>query len=202
MARTGTAASRQARVTPGAGAASPQGARVRGGGGFARLAAIGALVLIAIAILVLLLSAAATRQPLQAALRDRRPAGQGQPGPDRRRPGRQRRRRQADRQRPGAGRHLRRPPAPRGHLRDHPRDLPLGDRQPLRLDPARARTTQPELGNDATITQVDTTSPGRPRPALQHPPRARSARPSGTSSRAPPPSTPARAPRPTRPTST
>ncbi len=38
------------------GATSPQVARVRGGGGFARLAAIGALVLVAIAILVLLLS--------------------------------------------------------------------------------------------------------------------------------------------------
>lgn len=37
-------------------ATSPQVARVRGGGGFARLAAIGALVLVAIAILVLLLS--------------------------------------------------------------------------------------------------------------------------------------------------
>lgn len=38
------------------GATSPQVARVRGGGGFARLAAIGALVLVVIAILVLLLS--------------------------------------------------------------------------------------------------------------------------------------------------
>jgi phospholipid/cholesterol/gamma-HCH transport system substrate-binding protein len=43
-------------VSPDQGAVSPQSARVRGGGGFARLAAIGALVLIAIAILVLLLS--------------------------------------------------------------------------------------------------------------------------------------------------
>jgi phospholipid/cholesterol/gamma-HCH transport system substrate-binding protein len=43
-------------VSPEAGATSPQVARVRGGGGFARLAAIGALVLVAIAILVLLLS--------------------------------------------------------------------------------------------------------------------------------------------------
>jgi phospholipid/cholesterol/gamma-HCH transport system substrate-binding protein len=43
-------------VTPAEGAVSPQAARVRGGGGFARLAAIGALVLIAIAIIVLLLS--------------------------------------------------------------------------------------------------------------------------------------------------
>jgi phospholipid/cholesterol/gamma-HCH transport system substrate-binding protein len=43
-------------VSPGEGAVSPQRARVRGGGGFARLAAIGALVLVAIAILVLLLS--------------------------------------------------------------------------------------------------------------------------------------------------
>src|SRR3954447_19990641 len=38
------------------GATSPQVARVRGGGGFARLAAIGALVLVVLAILVLLLS--------------------------------------------------------------------------------------------------------------------------------------------------
>src|SRR3954471_23723125 len=37
-------------------ATSPQVARVRGGGGFARLAAIGALVLVAIAVLVLLLA--------------------------------------------------------------------------------------------------------------------------------------------------
>jgi phospholipid/cholesterol/gamma-HCH transport system substrate-binding protein len=44
------------RVSPEPGAVSPQSARVRGGGGFARLAAIGALVLIVIAILVLLLS--------------------------------------------------------------------------------------------------------------------------------------------------
>ncbi len=43
-------------MTPGQEAASPQGARVRGGGGFTRLAAIGALVLVAIAILVLLIS--------------------------------------------------------------------------------------------------------------------------------------------------
>jgi phospholipid/cholesterol/gamma-HCH transport system substrate-binding protein len=43
-------------VTPGEAAVSPQRARVRGGGGFARLAAIGALILVAIAILVLLLS--------------------------------------------------------------------------------------------------------------------------------------------------
>ena len=43
-------------MSPEPGAASAQSARVRGGGGFARLAAIGALVLIAIAILVLLLS--------------------------------------------------------------------------------------------------------------------------------------------------
>jgi phospholipid/cholesterol/gamma-HCH transport system substrate-binding protein len=42
-------------VSPAEGAVSPQGARVRGGGGFARLAALGALVLVAIAILVLLL---------------------------------------------------------------------------------------------------------------------------------------------------
>ncbi len=43
-------------MSPGEEAVSPQSARVRGGGGFARLAAIGALVLVAIAILVLLLS--------------------------------------------------------------------------------------------------------------------------------------------------
>jgi phospholipid/cholesterol/gamma-HCH transport system substrate-binding protein len=43
-------------VSPGEAAVSPQRARVRGGGGFTRLAALGALALIAIAILVLLLS--------------------------------------------------------------------------------------------------------------------------------------------------
>jgi phospholipid/cholesterol/gamma-HCH transport system substrate-binding protein len=43
-------------VTPTEGAVSPRVARVRGGGGFSRLAAIGALVLIAIAIIVLLVS--------------------------------------------------------------------------------------------------------------------------------------------------
>jgi phospholipid/cholesterol/gamma-HCH transport system substrate-binding protein len=43
-------------VTPAEGAVSPQAARVRGGRGFSRLAAIGALVLIAIAIIVLLVS--------------------------------------------------------------------------------------------------------------------------------------------------
>jgi phospholipid/cholesterol/gamma-HCH transport system substrate-binding protein len=43
-------------VSPEPGAVSPQSARVRGGGGFARLAGIGALVLIVIAILVVLLS--------------------------------------------------------------------------------------------------------------------------------------------------
>jgi phospholipid/cholesterol/gamma-HCH transport system substrate-binding protein len=43
-------------VTPSEGSVSPRSARVRGGGRFARLAAIGALVLVAIAILVLLLS--------------------------------------------------------------------------------------------------------------------------------------------------
>ena len=43
-------------MSPGEEAVSPQSARVRGGGGFARLAAIGALVLVAIAILILLLS--------------------------------------------------------------------------------------------------------------------------------------------------
>ena len=46
----------RARVTPAEEAASPQGARVRGGGGFTRLAAIGAIVLVAIAILILLVS--------------------------------------------------------------------------------------------------------------------------------------------------
>jgi phospholipid/cholesterol/gamma-HCH transport system substrate-binding protein len=43
-------------VTPAEGAVSPQVARVRGGGGFGRIAGIGALALIAIAIIVLLLS--------------------------------------------------------------------------------------------------------------------------------------------------
>jgi phospholipid/cholesterol/gamma-HCH transport system substrate-binding protein len=43
-------------VSPGEEAVSPQRARVRGGGGFTRLAALGALVLVVIAILVLLLS--------------------------------------------------------------------------------------------------------------------------------------------------
>ncbi len=43
-------------MTPDAERVSPQTARVRGGGGFTRLAAIGALALVAIAILVLLLS--------------------------------------------------------------------------------------------------------------------------------------------------
>ncbi|MDX6607047.1 MAG: phospholipid/cholesterol/gamma-HCH transport system substrate-binding protein [Solirubrobacterales bacterium] len=43
-------------MTPGEEAVSPQTARVRGGGGFTRLAAFGALALVVIAILVLLLS--------------------------------------------------------------------------------------------------------------------------------------------------
>jgi phospholipid/cholesterol/gamma-HCH transport system substrate-binding protein len=43
-------------VSPGEEAVSPQSARVRGGGGFARLAALGALALVVIAILVVLLS--------------------------------------------------------------------------------------------------------------------------------------------------
>jgi phospholipid/cholesterol/gamma-HCH transport system substrate-binding protein len=43
-------------VTPRAESVSPQVARVRGGGGFRRLAAIGALVLVGIAIIILLLS--------------------------------------------------------------------------------------------------------------------------------------------------
>jgi phospholipid/cholesterol/gamma-HCH transport system substrate-binding protein len=43
-------------VTPAESSVSPQAARVRGGGGFGRIAAIGALVLIVIAILVLLFS--------------------------------------------------------------------------------------------------------------------------------------------------
>jgi phospholipid/cholesterol/gamma-HCH transport system substrate-binding protein len=43
-------------VTPDTESVSPQTARVRGGGGFTRLAALGALALVAIAILVLLLS--------------------------------------------------------------------------------------------------------------------------------------------------
>jgi phospholipid/cholesterol/gamma-HCH transport system substrate-binding protein len=43
-------------VSPDAESASPQTARVRGGGGFTRVAAIGALALVALAILVLLLS--------------------------------------------------------------------------------------------------------------------------------------------------
>jgi phospholipid/cholesterol/gamma-HCH transport system substrate-binding protein len=43
-------------VTPGKESVSPQTARVRGGGGFARLAAFGALALVVLAILVLLLS--------------------------------------------------------------------------------------------------------------------------------------------------
>jgi phospholipid/cholesterol/gamma-HCH transport system substrate-binding protein len=43
-------------VTPAEGAVSPQAARVRGGRGFSRIAAFGALILIAVAIIVLLLS--------------------------------------------------------------------------------------------------------------------------------------------------
>jgi phospholipid/cholesterol/gamma-HCH transport system substrate-binding protein len=43
-------------MTPAEGAVSPQRARVRGGGGFTRLAALGALALIVIAIIVLLVS--------------------------------------------------------------------------------------------------------------------------------------------------
>ena len=43
-------------MSPTEGSVSPQSARVRGGGRFARLAAIGALILVAIAIIVLLLS--------------------------------------------------------------------------------------------------------------------------------------------------
>ncbi len=43
-------------MTPGEEAVSPQGARVRGGGGFTRLAALGALALVVIAIIVLLIS--------------------------------------------------------------------------------------------------------------------------------------------------
>ena len=43
-------------MTPAEGAASPRGARVRGGGGFTRLAALGALALVVIAIIVLLVS--------------------------------------------------------------------------------------------------------------------------------------------------
>ena len=43
-------------MTPAEGAVSPRGARVRGGGGFTRLAALGALALVVIAIIVLLVS--------------------------------------------------------------------------------------------------------------------------------------------------
>ena len=43
-------------MSPAEGAVSPQGARVRGGGGFTRLAALGALALVVIAIIVLLVS--------------------------------------------------------------------------------------------------------------------------------------------------
>jgi phospholipid/cholesterol/gamma-HCH transport system substrate-binding protein len=43
-------------VTPSAESVTPQGARVRGGGGFTRLAAIGALALVVIAIIVLLIA--------------------------------------------------------------------------------------------------------------------------------------------------
>ncbi len=109
-------------------------------------------------------------EPLPPPVRDRRPAGQGQPGPDRRRPGRERRRRQADRQRAGAGRHLREPAAARGHHGDRPRDVALGNRQPLHLD--RARTGQQSRAReqrDHLRERYD--HPGRHRSALQHPPR-------------------------------
>ncbi|MGC1814081.1 MAG: MlaD family protein, partial [Solirubrobacterales bacterium] len=43
-------------MTPAEGAVSPRGARVRGGGGFTRLAALGALALVVIALIVLLVS--------------------------------------------------------------------------------------------------------------------------------------------------
>ena len=55
MARDRAAAARGGR-TPRAGGVSPQVARVRRGRGLARPAAIGALILIAVAIIVLLLS--------------------------------------------------------------------------------------------------------------------------------------------------
>ena len=68
--------------------------------------------------------------------------------------------------------------ASRGHHGDRPRDLALGDRQPLRLDLARARTPSPSSPTAATIAADRTTVAGRPRPALQH---ARRADPDGRS---------------------
>ena len=49
--------------------------------------------------------------------------------------------------------------ASRGHHRDHPLDLALGDRQPLRLDRARRRTASPSSPTSAVITADETTAP-------------------------------------------
>ena len=146
-------------MTPGEGAVSPQGARVRGGGGFTRLAALGALVLIAIAIIVLLLSSGGNSNHYRllfetggqlvkgnqvliggapvGSVDDVKLIDNGQAQVD-----------------ISVNR-----PAPRGHLRDHPRDLALRDRQPLRLDPARSRQQRPSWRRTRRSAEVDTTSP-------------------------------------------
>ena len=139
------------------------------------------------------------RKPLPAPLPDRRAARQGQPGPDRRRSGRQRRRRQAHHN----GRPRSTSPST-GPCTRAPRRS--SGRPPCRGSPTAtshwspARTTIPELGKDATIT--GSTRPVRSTSTSSSTPCAGpSARRSATSSRAPRPSTPATARRRTRPTS-
>ena len=58
--------------------------------------------------------------------------------------------------------------AARGHDGHDPRDLAVGDRQPLRVARARARTTRRRSPTAARSRADDTQRAGRPRPALQH----------------------------------
>ncbi len=154
-------------MTPGEGAVSTRATRVSRGRGFSRTAVIIAVILIAVAIVVLLLSSGGNSNHYKlvfetggqlvkgnqvliggatvGSVDDVKLIDNGQ----------------------ARGRHLGRPSPPPGHLRDHPRDLALGDRQPLCLDPARSgqRTRAGERRDDHPGRHD---RPGRHRPALQH----------------------------------
>ena len=132
--------------------------------GIGRIAAVGAVIAAAALVALLLFGGRGRRLQGQGPLPQRRPAREGQPGPDRRRADRLGRR---DRDRPQRrGRdHARDRRGPRPAAARHPgRDPPVlavGHREPLRRPHACRRTAAGEIpdggtiGSDDTTTQVD-----------------------------------------------
>ena len=155
------------------------------GSAASRVLAVGALVAVALLVTVLLLGG--RQQPqVQAAVPDRRPAGQGQPGPDRGQPGRLGRLDRPDRGQPG-----------RGRRSASTRPLHEGTTAVIRatslsgvanhyVSLTPGANNAPTLPDDAKLDRCLDDDARRPRPALRHLQRRRPARGCASSSRASP----------------